>query len=100
MSAEFKPTTNVQVEPETIDLTASIEEEEVPATPIKPHRQPATCCPIKAEVCTQTEPVADGPYNPLLLLQALGVAFAAGALIGVGVSYAFSRPSVVEYISE
>jgi len=100
MSSEFKPTTNVQVEPETVFVED--EPDLVPATPIKPHRQAATCCPIKQEVEVQTTatPTDNDPYNPLLLLQALGLAFSVGALIGIGFSYAFSRPTVVEYIGE
>jgi len=96
MTDEFKPTTNVQIESNVVDLD---DEQDPPPEPIKPHRQAATCCPIKEEP-TAPELTADMPYNPLLLLQALGIAFAAGALIGVGVSYAFSRPSVYEYLSE
>ena len=106
MSAEFEPTTNVLIEPESvIDLEQETEPtllappppEPVQAVPLKP--QKADCC-VKKEVGAETEPTADTPYNPLLLLQALGLAFSAGALIGIGVAYAFSRPSVLEYVSE
>ena len=109
MSAEFEPTTNVQIEPESvIDLEQEAEltlpmsgetppPEPVQAVPLKP--QKADCC-VKKEIGVETGPMADTPYNPLLLLQALGLAFSAGALIGIGVAYAFSRPTVLEYVSE
>jgi|AACY02.8.fsa_nt_gi hypothetical protein len=103
------PTINTVIEPhpDVVDLTTSFtpkyyEPETPPAmqtpmmpdTPIK--KECFACPPSAAPVKCELTPAPNIDVEKLFY--GLGVTFAAGALIGVALAFAFGRREVVEYV--